>query len=120
MLRNFKYDVNEQCFTKEPLKQNPEVIIEDIPGEFEPYEKFHRIANPKIIINKGGSISLKQVSGIEDSYVITLTKMPEWKKFDEMARLVATYESALPACLDKNFNYRELRCKKIDALLLFI
>jgi len=120
MLRNFKYDVNRQCFTKDPLKQNPEVVIEDIPGEFEHYEKFHRIANPKIIINKGASISLSQISGIQDSYVITLTKMPEWKNFNEMARLVATYESALPACLDNNFNYDKLRCDKIDALLLFI
>ena len=121
MLRNFRYDVDRNCFTKEPLKQNPEVVVESLPKEsFIPYEKFHDKAIPIIKINKEGSISLGKISGIEDSYVIVIHKMPEWKKFDEMARLVSTYESALPACLDKNFDYRNNNCRKIDALLLFI
>jgi len=122
MLRNFEYNVEGKCFTKEPLKQNPEVLLTGMPSEeFESYDKFHRETNPKIIVNRGeGTTSLRYISGIQDSYVITLTKMPEWKNFDEMARLISTYESALPACLDNHFDSNKRRCGKIDALLLFI
>jgi len=122
MIRNFKYDLYKECFTKDPLKQNPEVVMEGMPSEeFEQYNRFHRETNPRIIINRRkGVISLIKIGEIEESYVITITEMPEWDNFDEMARLVSTYESALPACLDKNFDYSELRCEKVDALLLFV
>ena len=125
MLRNFKYDDKRKCFRKKPSKQNPEVVIENVPPiEFMHFKVFDRISNPKIVINEM-RIALSEIKGFENSYVIAIRreKMEElWgkEKANEMARLISTYENTLTACISENFDQQKLRCRKIDALLLFI
>jgi len=59
-------------------------------------------ARPK---RRGYSILMGRMKEFSDSYVILLTReCVNWENFSEMAKLVSTYESAIPIYKDEDMN----------------
>ncbi|QIW22849.1 DEAD/DEAH box helicase [Sulfolobus sp. S-194] len=127
MARNFEYDPDNQCFKDTPLKQLPEVLVQrEVKDEhkFLPVEKFSKLYFPRLVINnRNNLIKLDDVKDLKNSYVLVIKHEDvNWKDFDEMARIVASYESAFPMCNKENrsFDPQKLRCITYDGLLVFI
>ena len=98
------------------------VVQREIKDKFLPVEKFAELYGAKLIINnKKYLIFLDEIKELLNSYILVVK--PEdvnWKDFDDMARMVASYESAFPMCSKEKFNYNELKCKEYEGLLIFI
>ena len=80
------------------------------------FNDFSRQLSPKLILQRQGvSIPMSQMKEFENSYVVILTReCTDWgNDFPEMARLVSTYENAIPI-------YRDEQLTTIIGLTLFI
>ena len=120
MVRNFQYDWESGCFRNTPLKESPalEPILwkeSKVRCGFMPFEEFAREVNPTVILARQKvGVKLKEMKEFRDSYVVVLTReCVDWEDFGEMARLVATYENAMPIYSSGNPN-------KVIGLALFI
>ncbi|BFI75773.1 DEAD/DEAH box helicase [Sulfurisphaera ohwakuensis] len=123
LARNFEYDRDNQCFKDTPLKQLPEVVVQrEVKDKFLLVEKFAKLYGAKLIINnKKDLIFLDEIKELLNSYILVVK--PEdvnWKDFDDMARMIASYESAFPMCNKEEFDFNELKCKEYEGLLIFI
>ncbi|BCS94298.1 DEAD/DEAH box helicase [Metallosphaera javensis (ex Sakai et al. 2022)] len=110
LLRNFEYNLNDQCFNLEkPIKESPYIKIsayEVRTCELITIERFYNYKPILVFRNQKQQIYLRQLKELEGSYVILIKKScfenpGEWEDQRRMAELVATYESALPVYADK-------------------
>ena len=121
MLRNFAYDHYNHCFTKNPLKEMPAIIpserkIGSVKCDFMTFNDFSRSLSPRLILQRQGmSVPMSRMREFENSYVVMLTReCTDWgSDFPEMARLVSTYENAIPI-------YRDEQLTTVIGLALFI
>lgn len=120
MLRNFEYDTRDHCFTDKPLKEAPAIIprgskISNVKCSFVTFDEFNKQLSPKLILKmQNESILMGEMREFKDSYVVVLTgNCVDWNDFTEMARLVSTYESAIPI-------YKDERLSTAIGLALFI
>ncbi|ADX82111.1 DEAD/DEAH box helicase [Sulfolobus islandicus] len=117
MIRNFKYR-EDGCFTNETLKESPGIIprkTDNVKCSFMTFEEFNTKLGPRLVLKKQGySILMGGMKEFKDSYVVLLTKdCVNWNNFSEMAKLVSTYENAIPI-------YKDDEMKVVIGLALFI
>ena len=64
-----------------------------------------RLALRLLLKRQGCSILMSRMKEFSNSYVILLTReCVNWENFSEMAKLVSTYESAIPIYKDEDMN----------------
>jgi len=108
LIRNFRYS-EDGCFTDKTLKEAPGIIPrkpENVKCSFMQFKEFNERLAPRLVLKRQGySILMGSMKEFSDSYVILLTeKCVNWKSFSEMAKLVSTYESAIPIYKDEDMN----------------
>ncbi len=107
LIRNFRYRVEEGCFTNQILRESPGIIprkLDYIECSFMPFTEFLERLGPSLVLQRQKySILMGGMEEFKDSYVVLLTRdCVNWKNFTEMARLVSTYESAIPIYMDED------------------
>lgn len=117
MIRNFRYS-NNYCFTDEILRESPGIVprkSENVKCSFMPFSEFNESLRPRLVLRRQNySVLMGGMKEFQDSYVVILTRdCVNWENFTEMARLVATYESAIPI-------YKDDDMKVAVGLALFI
>jgi len=119
LLRNFKL-TDSGCFTEEPIKDFPVLLIkgEVKEGRLVSLDEVIRTHSPRIVLPKQNfQTYMKFLKIIGNPYIIFLDKSSlGWNNFDDMVRLVSSYESALPVCKDTEKG----TCDKYNYLALFI
>lgn len=120
MLRNFQYDWESGCFRGSPLKEYPALVPRQwresrVKCGFMPFEEFVREADPVVVFSRQNfGRKLRNMKEFEKSYVVVLTReCVDWKDFGEMAKLVSTYENAMPI-------FRDVDMSVVIGLALFI
>jgi len=117
LIRNFKYR-EDGCFTNETLRETPGIIprkLDRVKCSFMQFKEFNENLRPRLVLRKQNySILMGGMKEFNDSYVVLLTEeCVNWKNFSEMAKLVSTYESAVPI-------YKDEDMKTVIGLALFI
>ncbi|MCQ4448391.1 MAG: DEAD/DEAH box helicase [Sulfolobales archaeon] len=117
LIRNFRYS-NNYCFTDEILRESPGIVprkLENVKCSFMHFSEFNESLRPRLVLRRQNySVLMGGMKEFQDSYVVILTRdCVNWENFTEMARLVATYESAIPI-------YKDDDMKVAVGLALFI
>ena len=117
LIRNFRYS-NNYCFTDEILRESPGIVprkLDNVKCSFMPFSEFNESLRPRLVLRRQNySVQMGGMKEFQDSYVVILTRdCVNWENFTEMARLVATYESAIPI-------YKDDDMKVAVGLALFI
>lgn len=89
--------------------------MENVKCSFMPFSEFNESLRPRLVLRRQNySVLMGGMKEFQDSYVVILTRdCVNWENFTEMARLVATYESAIPI-------YKDDDMKVAVGLALFI
>ena len=102
LIRNFRYSKN-YCFTDEILRESPGIIprkskSKNVGCSFMHFSEFSENLRPTLILKRQeSSLLMGGMKEFQDSYVVLLTRdCVNWKDFTKMAKLVSTYESAIP------------------------
>jgi CRISPR-associated endonuclease/helicase Cas3 len=102
MIRNFRYSEN-YCFTDEILRESPGIIprkskSKNVECSFMHFSEFSENLRPTLVLKRQeSSLLMGGMKEFQDSYVVILTRdCVNWKDFTKMAKLVSTYESAIP------------------------
>lgn len=108
LIRNFKYDADSGCFTDGTLRETPGIVPRkfEFDCSFMTFDEFNKKLGPKLILRKQNySVLMGKMKEFKDSYVILLKEgCVNWEDFSEMAKLVSTYESAIPIYKDEDMN----------------
>jgi CRISPR-associated endonuclease/helicase Cas3 len=117
LIRNFKYSVNG-CFTNDILRESPGIIprkSENVRCAFMHFREFNESLRPRLVLKRQNySLLMGGMKEFQDSYVVILTRdCVNWENFTEMAKLVSTYENAIPI-------YKDDDMKVAIGLALFI
>jgi len=117
LIRNFRYSVNG-CFTDEILRETPGIVprkLENVKCSFMQFSEFNESLRPRLVLRRQNySVLMGGMKEFQDSYVVILTRdCVNWENFTEMARLVSTYEKAIPI-------YKDDDMKVAVGLALFI
>ena len=117
LIRNFRYNVNG-CFTDEILRETPGIVprkLENVKCSFMQFSEFNESLRPRLVLRRQNySVLMGGMKEFQDSYVVILTRdCVNWENFTEMARLVSTYEKAIPI-------YKDDDMKVAVGLALFI
>jgi len=102
MIRNFRYSEN-YCFTDEILRESPGIVprkskSKNVECSFMRFSEFSENLRPTLVLKRQeSSLLMGGMKEFQDSYVVLLTRdCVNWKDFTKMAKLVSTYESAIP------------------------
>jgi len=117
LIRNFRYRENG-CFTDETLRESPGIVPrkpENVKCSFMRFSEFNESLRPRLVLRRQNySLLMGGMKEFQDSYVVILTRdCVNWENFTEMARLVSTYEKAIPI-------YKDDDMKVAIGLALFI
>jgi CRISPR-associated endonuclease/helicase Cas3 len=120
LIRNFRYSENG-CFTNEILRESPGIILrkskdfEKSECAFMHFSEFNESFGPRLeLTRQKSSLLMGGMKEFQDSYVVLLkSDCVNWKDFTEMAKLISTYESAIPI-------YKNDKMKVAVGLALFI
>jgi CRISPR-associated endonuclease/helicase Cas3 len=80
--------------------------LENVKCGFMHFKEFNERLAPRLVLKRQGySILMGRMKEFSNSYVILLTReCVNWENFSEMAKLVSTYESAIPIYKDEDMN----------------
>jgi len=117
LIRNFRYRENG-CFTDETLRESPGIVPrkpENVKCSFMRFSEFNESLGPRLVLRRQNcSLLMGGMKEFQDSYVVILTRdCVNWENFTDMARLVSTYEKAIPI-------YKDDDMKVAIGLALFI
>ncbi len=117
LIRNFRYR-GDGCFTNEILRESPGIVprkLENVKCSFMHFSEFLESLRSRLVLRRQNySVLMGGMREFQDSYVVLLTRdCVNWENFTEMARLVSTYESAIPI-------YKDDDMKVAIGLALFI
>lgn len=112
LLRNFRYNDNNGCFEDTTLREIPGIVprkieeFKDLDCSFITFEEFKKRFAPRLILKKQGySVQMSKMKEFQNSYVIILKEnCVNWQDFQEMAKLVSTYENAIPVYKDDDMD----------------
>lgn len=125
LLKNFRYSVNFKCFYYIPTARYPDIVLMKSIKKKLSLTDFIKETNAKISLNGEKVVPLNVVIPLYKNlqvYFLTLEQsislLGKLNSF-QVRQLLARVNNLFPVCSMNNFDEKERRCKKLEALIIF-
>jgi len=126
LLKNFRYDLNKKCFYRTPAVRIPDIIIERFTLlEKSSFSSFMFQTRAKISLNSENIVPLSLIVPLNKNLQTTfltveqsISLLGKLNSF-QVRQLLIRINNVFPGCLFDEFDDKEKRCKKLNALVIF-